>query len=92
MTLGEAIAMGFSGGSVVTLLGTLLLLRRAYRLKIEEAARVLGIGRRMASELDRQGKLTGALGFGHPAVISPKALEILLGFKSKSESSSTKAG
>ena len=86
MTPGEAIGIGFSGGSVVTLLGTLLLLRRAYRLKIEESARVLGIGRRRASKLGRQGQLTGALGFGHPAVISPKALEILLGFKRENES------
>ena len=47
-------------------------------VKVEEAARILGIGRQTAYELARQGKLPGALRLGHRIVVSRKALERFL--------------
>jgi excisionase family DNA binding protein len=43
-------------------------------LTVEEAARVLGIGRQVAYELARAGKLPGVLRLGHRYVISQVAL------------------
>ena len=47
-------------------------------MKVEEAARVLGIGRQTAYDLAAQGKLPGALRLGHRIVVSKKALERFL--------------
>jgi excisionase family DNA binding protein len=44
-------------------------------LTVEEAARVLGIGRQVAYELARIGKLPGVLRLGHRYVISRIALD-----------------
>ena len=47
-------------------------------IKVEEAARILGIGRQTAYELARIGKLPGALRLGRRIVVSRKALEAFL--------------
>ena len=47
-------------------------------IKVEEAARVLGIGRQTAYDLAAQGKLPGALRLGRRIVVSKKALEKFL--------------
>ena len=78
MTAGEAVAIGFAGGAAISLLITYYLLHKTRRNKIEEAARVLGIEPKAASDLEREGQLTGALGVGNPASITPQALKILL--------------
>ena len=47
-------------------------------MKVEEAARMLGIGRQTAYDLVAQGKLPGALRLGRRIVVSKKALERFL--------------
>ena len=47
-------------------------------VKVEEAARILGIGRQTAYELAAQGKLPGALRLGRRWVVSRKVLEAWL--------------
>ena len=47
-------------------------------VSVEEAARLLGIGRGTAYELARQGKLPGALRLGRRIVVSRQALERFL--------------
>jgi len=47
-------------------------------LKVEEAAKVLGIGRQTAYDLAAQGKLPGARRLGRRIVVSRKALEDFL--------------
>ena len=47
-------------------------------MKVEEAARVLGIGRQTAYDLAAQGKLPGALRLGRRIVVSRRALERFL--------------
>ena len=42
---------------------------------VEEAARILGIGRQTAYELAREGKLPGALRLGRRIVVSRRALD-----------------
>ena len=84
MEVGAAIAIGFAAASTVTLLVTLSLIRKNYIQKMEGMANALGIERKMASELEKEGQLPGALGLGRPVAISPKALEIFLRAKDKS--------
>ena len=86
MELGLAIAIGFAAATTATLLIMFYLLRRSYRARMEEAARVLGIGQQMASELERGGHLPGALALGHPVAISAKALETFLDCKTRDSS------
>ena len=43
-------------------------------MKVEEAAKVLGIGRQTAYALAREGKLPGAIRLGHRIVVSRKVL------------------
>ena len=78
MADGQIAAIIFASISAVILLVTFYLLRRTYLAKMAEAARVLGIGRQLASELERQGRLPSALALGHPVAISARALEIFL--------------
>ena len=78
MESGQVVAIVFASVSAAILLVTFYLLRRTYLAKMAEAARVLGIGRQMASQLERQGQLPSALALGHPVAISPRALEIFL--------------
>ena len=47
-------------------------------IKVDEAARILGIGRQTAYDLARQGKLPGALRLGRRIVVSRRALEAFL--------------
>ena len=47
-------------------------------VKVEEAARILGIGRQTAYELAAQGKLPGALRLGRRWVVSLKVLNAWL--------------
>lgn len=47
-------------------------------VKVEEAARILGIGRQTAYELAAQGKLPGALRLGRRWVVSLKTLNAWL--------------
>jgi len=47
-------------------------------VKVEEAARILGIGRQTAYELAAQGKLPGALRLGRRWVVSLKTLNAFL--------------
>lgn len=47
-------------------------------MKIEEAARLLGVGRQTAYDLANRGELPGALRLGRRWVISRKALEAWL--------------
>ena len=83
MELGQVLAISFAAASTATLLITFYLIRKSYRARMEEAARVLGVGRQMATELERRGQLPGALALGHPVAISAKALEIFLDCKTK---------
>ena len=83
MSNGEIIAIVFGAISVAVLLLAFFLIRRLYMKKMEEASRVLGIGRGMAAELERQGQLPGALALGHPVALSPKALEVFLSCKAQ---------
>ena len=57
MSAGEAIAIGFAAGSACTLVITLVMLIKASRNRISVAATVLGIGRREAIQLDKEGRL-----------------------------------
>ena len=50
-------------------------------VNVEEAARILGIGRQTAYELAREGKLPGALRLGHRIVVSKRALDEFLDAK-----------
>lgn len=50
-------------------------------LKVEEAAKILGIGRQTAYELASQGKLPGALRLGRRRVVSRRVLEEFLAGK-----------
>ena len=50
-------------------------------VKVEEAARMLGIGRQTAYELAREGKLPGALRLGRRIVVSQRALDEFLDAK-----------
>lgn len=77
MSAGEAIVIGFAAGSACTLVITLVMLIKASRNRISVAATVLGIGRREAIQLDKEGRLSGALGLTQLAVMSPRALEVL---------------
>ena len=77
MSAGEAIAIGFAAGSAFTLLITLVMLIKASRRRITVAATVLGIGREEAALLDKEGRLSGALGISQLAVMSPHALGVL---------------
>ena len=81
MSAGEAVAIGFAAGSAFTLVITLVMLIRASRKRISVAATVLGIGREEAAELDKEGRLSGALGISQLAVMSPRALEVLRGLR-----------
>ena len=83
MGVGEAIAIAFAAASTAILVTTFYLLRKSYREKMEEAARVLGVAWQVASELEQRGRLLGALALGQPVVISAKALETLLDCKAK---------
>ena len=83
MGVGEAIAIAFAAASTAMLVTTFYLLRKSYREKMEEAARVLGVAWQVASELEQRGRLPGALALGQPVVISAKALETLLDCKAK---------
>jgi excisionase family DNA binding protein len=47
-------------------------------MKVEEAAKLLGIGRQTAYNLAKQGKLPGALRLGRRIVVSRKVLETFL--------------
>ena len=47
-------------------------------LKVEEAAKRLGIGRQTAYQLAREGKLPGALRLGGRIVVSKRLLESFL--------------
>ena len=47
-------------------------------IKVEAAARLLGIGRQLAYSLAREGKLPGAKRLGKRIVVSRRALEALL--------------
>ena len=47
-------------------------------MKVDEAARILGIGRQTAYNLAAQGKLPGARRLGRRIVVSRKALEAFL--------------
>ena len=47
-------------------------------MKVEEAARVLGISRQTAYDLAAQGKLPGALRLGRRIVVSKRALDRFL--------------
>ena len=47
-------------------------------MKVEEAARFLGIGRQTAYELARRGELPGARRLGGRIVVSKRALEAFL--------------
>jgi len=47
-------------------------------MKVEEAARLLGIGRQTAYDLANQGKLPGALRLGRRIVVSRKQLDAFL--------------
>ena len=47
-------------------------------IKVDEAAKLLGIGRQTAYELARQGKLPGARRLGKRIVVSLRALEKFL--------------
>ena len=47
-------------------------------MKVDEAARILGIGRQTAYNLAAQGKLPGARRLGRRIVVSRKALETFL--------------
>ena len=47
-------------------------------LKVEEAAKLLGIGRQTAYELAAQGKLPGARRLGRRIVVSRKSLDEFL--------------
>ena len=52
-------------------------------VKVEEAARIPGIGRQTAYELAAQGKLPGALRLGRRIVVSRSVLEDFLAGKLK---------
>ena len=47
-------------------------------MRVDEAARILGIGRQTAYNLAAQGKLPGARRLGRRIVVSRKALEAFL--------------
>lgn len=47
-------------------------------VSVEDACRLLGIGRNLGYELARQGKLPGALRLGRRIVVSRRALEAAL--------------
>ena len=47
-------------------------------IKVEEAARILGIGRQLAYDLARQKRLPGALHLGRRIVVSRIALQAFL--------------
>ena len=64
MSAGEAIAIRFAAGSACTLVITLVMLIKASRNRISVAATVLGIGRREAIQLDKEGRLGGAPAIG----------------------------
>ena len=51
---------------------------QAATMTVEEAAKVLGIGRQTAYDLANQGKLPGARRLGRRIVVSRKALERFL--------------
>ena len=51
---------------------------QAATIKVDEAARILGIGRQTAYELARQDKLPGALRLGRRIVVSRVQLEAFL--------------
>ena len=84
MSVGLAITIAFAAVSTAILLFTFYLIRKTYRMKMDQAASVLGIGRQMAYELERTGELPGALALGHPVAISAKALEVFLHCKTRS--------
>ena len=67
MGVGEAIALSFGGVSTVTLLVTFYLLRSGYRKKMDEAARILGIEREMAAELEKKGSYQELWGWAIPS-------------------------
>ena len=50
----------------------------AQTFKVEEAAKLLGIGRQTAYHLAQEGKLPGALRLGRRIVVSRRALEAFL--------------
>ena len=50
-------------------------------VKVEEAAKILGIGRQTAYELAREGKLPGALRLGRRIVVSRSQLQSFLNGK-----------
>ena len=83
MSASEIVAITFAAASTVILLITFYVIRKTYREKMDEAAKVLGVGRQMAAELERDGQLQGALGLGRPVAISPRSLEILLDCKNR---------
>ena len=83
MSAGEIVAIIFAGSSTLILFITFYAIRKTYKEKMDQAARVLGVGRQMAAELERDGQLQGALGLGRPVAISPRSLEILLDCKSR---------
>ena len=78
MEVDLSIAIALAAVSTLTLLFTFYMLRKTYLTKMAEAARVLGVGRQIAAQLEREGTLPIALGLGHPIAMSPKALEVLL--------------
>ena len=83
MSAGEIVAITFAAASTVILLTTFYVIRKTYREKMDETAKVLGVGRQIAAELERDGQLQGALGLGRPVAISPRSLEILLDCKNR---------
>ena len=55
-------------------------------VKVEEAAKILGIGRQTAYELAREGKLPGALRLGRRIVVSRSQLQSFLDGKADADS------
>ena len=52
--------------------------QEAATLRVEEAAKLLGIGRQTAYDLANQGKLPGALRLGRRIVVSKRQLDAFL--------------
>ena len=55
-------------------------------VKVEEAAKILGIGRQTAYELAREGRLPGALRLGRRIVVSRSQLQAFLDGKADADS------
>ncbi len=83
MEAGQIVAIVLAAFSTATLLITFYLLRKSYMQRIQEMSQSLGVDRRITQELEKERQLPGAIGLGRPVAISPKALEVFRGLRTK---------